>query len=133
MRVGVAKADDWRGWSVEGYAERGAAFASERDSLPRGIPLFRTLVDDSEAVGDGGVMASDVAEETDLAGGVATVGDEAVVPGDLSGGSINCEVASPASRWDGLRHRLSSDSALRSFSCTISASILRSENSSRRR
>lgn len=48
------------------------------------VPGFRTLVDDSDAVGEGGVTASEVADETDLAGGVAMVGDDDVVAGDCS-------------------------------------------------
>ena len=86
----------------------------------------------SETGGDGGVGASDVPEEIDFVGGVARIGDEAVVVGESSdiddcgreifvpsgGGFRSCLRAVPAS-------------ACRSLSCLISASTFRSESSSR--
>lgn len=49
-----------------------------------GAPGLRRLVDDSDIVGEGGVTASDVTDDADLAGGVAIVGEEAVVTGECS-------------------------------------------------
>lgn len=49
-----------------------------------GAPGLRRLVDDSDIVGEGGVTASDVTDDADLAGGVVIVGEEAVVTGECS-------------------------------------------------
>jgi hypothetical protein len=97
----------------------------------RFIGVFATgfvVVEDSDIGGDGGVGVSDTvsAVETDfVSGGVVIIGDEAVEVGDPSSyaGELGAvmSVASEAS-W-----------RFRSLSCMISASILRSPSSSRRR
>lgn len=48
----------------------------------RSWPDLDTPTEHSEGVGDGGVMDSDVADDTDLAGGVARVDDAEAVVGD---------------------------------------------------
>ena len=42
------------------------------------------IKDFSETGGDGGVRVSEAADEADLVGGVAIVGEDAVVPGESS-------------------------------------------------
>jgi hypothetical protein len=60
---------------------------------PPSVPGLRTPTEDSEAVGDGGVKASEVADETDLAGGVVIVGEEEVVTGECWVPSLFCVLA----------------------------------------
>lgn len=91
-----------------------------------------TTVDFSENGGDGGVGASDGPEEEfDLAGGVLQKGDDAVLVGEFvvdgeSGISMACRV--------GLSRCCSRFcSAFRSLFLIMSASILKSESSSRSR
>ena len=86
----------------------------------------------SDVGGEGGVGASEVAEDTDFVGGVAMVGDDAVVDGECSD-MDDCGRGMVAARGVGFLSRERSDaaSALRNLSCLISASTLRSESSSR--
>lgn len=86
----------------------------------------------SEVGGEGGVGVSDAADEADLAVGVATVGDEAVVVGERSE-IKECGLDEGATKGAGVRKRWRSNaaSARRNLSCLISASTLRSESSSR--
>lgn len=102
--------------------DRGVAFESVIDNLGRAMPdpasglRLRMLVDDSEAAGDGGVTASDVADETDFAGGVVAVGEEADVAEDRSDPSGGRETERPVWKGPGIRRRVESVSDLRSFS-----------------
>ena len=90
------------------------------------------VFDLSDVGGDGGVWVSEAIEDTDLFGGVATVGEvEAVLLGDLSEAtdSGRFEIA-----IDGVwrfRNVPRASSACLSFSCLTSASTFRSESSSR--
>ena len=94
---------------------------------------FEAELDLSEVGGEGGVGVSDV-EEADLVAGVGIVGDELDVVGDTSD-IADCGRASSETIGVGfLPCALSTaDSALRSLSCRMSASILRSLSSSRKR
>lgn len=94
---------------------------------------FRKLDDVSEIGGEGGVAVEDAS--VILAGGVVNMGEETVeVPGDRSKISGVCGVDGLRYRGVGfLARRPPPDSAFRSLSWTISVSIFRSDNSSRRR
>ena len=70
----------------------------------------------SETGGDGGVGVSEAVEDTDLAGGVATVGDDAVVSGDTSESAESGRGISAVSGDGFLTCRLCVASACRSFS-----------------
>ena len=90
--------------------------------------------DFSETGGDGGVGVSETVDEVDLVGGVAIVGEDAVVVGECSD-TDDWGLGIPWPRDVGfcIRCRSVTNSACRSLSCMISASTLRSESSSRRR
>ena len=94
-----------------------------------GVPIEGS--DLSDTGGDGGVGVSEAAEDTDLVGGVATVGDEAVVSGDMSDNADSGRRISAANGDGFLMCRLCMASACRSFSWLISASTFRSDSSSR--
>ena len=70
----------------------------------------------SETGGDGGVGVSEAAEDTDLGGGVATVGDDAVVSGDTSDSAESGRGISAVSGDGFLICRLCMASTCRSFS-----------------
>lgn len=57
--------------------------------MDRSCPDLETPIEHSEVVGDGGVMDSDVADDTDLVCGVARVEDAEAVVGDSWGGSVS--------------------------------------------
>lgn len=87
----------------------------------------------SEIGGDGGVGASDVIDEADLASGVARTGEDVVVPAECSE-TGDCGRAIPGPRTVGfLTWRFDPAPTWCSLSCIISASTLRSDNSSRSR
>lgn len=89
----------------------------------------------SDVGGDGGVCMSEAIDDTDLAGGVATVGDvESVSIGDISEALDPGRARSVVMVCDGRSLDLArASSACLSFPCLISASTLRSESSSRSR
>ena len=86
----------------------------------------------SETGGDGGVGVSEVVEEADLVGGVARVGDEAVVEGECTD-IEDCGRETLTPRGVGFLKcdRSVKASTFLNLSCLISASTLRSDNSSR--
>ena len=91
-------------------------------------------IDLSDTGGEGGVGASEAADDADLVGGVAMVGEDAVVEGDCSDmDDWGREISIPIGV--GLRNcrRWVAASACRNLSCLISASTFRSESSSRTR
>lgn len=97
-----------------------------------GLIDLRMFTDDSEIGGEGGVAVDDARDG--LAGGVANTGEDVAVPGERSKISKLCGVA--GLRWYkgvGFRRRIPCPSVFRSFSWMISASIFRSDSSSRRR
>ena len=86
----------------------------------------------SEVGGEGGVGVSEAAEEVDLVGGVAMVGDDAVVSGESSDiEERGLEIAGLMGESLRKCRRSETASARRSLSCIISASTLRSDSSSR--
>ena len=119
-----------------GCIGRGVVFESDMESLDLAIGrpgvLELTGIDFSDVGGEGGVRASDTSDDADFVGGVAIVGDEVDVVGDSSD-NADCGLARSAINGGGFFRRSRSDtsSAWRSLSCLISASILRSLNSSR--
>lgn len=103
-----------------------------RDDFGAGV--CRVAAEDlSDVGGDGGVCISEATEDTDFAGGVATVGDtETVSIADLSDVRVPGRT-NPVVMFGGCRSLdlAKASSAFLSFSCLISASTLRSESSSR--
>ncbi len=72
---------------LDEYCGRGVVLEPAIDNLDlgTGIAGVATAVNEwSEVGGDGGVGVSDIVEDADLVGGVATVGEEVVVGCDCS-------------------------------------------------
>lgn len=111
--------------------------SSEAEALWNGKPGvavmdFRMLLDDSEMGGEGGVAAEEMSD--DFIGGVANKGEDTIdVAGERSKISGVCGVDGLRPKGAGFLRRLPFMSAFRSFSWTISVSILCSDSSLRMR